>query len=403
MKTFAYTIIDLNNAIHRGTIRSWTKHRAAKRLAESGGAVVTLMRAPGQTRFWQSLRVRLVSRVDRILFFRNLMTMLKAGLNMPEALASSREQTNNPLLQQAIVEAERSVLAGQSLSSALAKYPKIFSPVSVSLVRIGERGGKLVDTLTVLVRQQEEDYRLLRKIRNALVYPTLIVVTMIAMVTLMMIVVIPRIALVYEEAGASLPVYTAALITISHFMADNILYLVTAVVVFILAWRYRLQASPGFRLAVHRLHLRLPLVGPVIKKLNLTMISRSLQMLIRAGLSIDDSLILTSGVASNAVYQRALTAAVPFVKRGVKLTDIFKGTPELYLPLFQKMVSTGEETGNLDDMFDHVATYFDEDIQHWTTNLSSLIEPILLLLTGVVVGGVAFTVIYPLWNFANIL
>lgn len=401
MTTFEFTIIDVENAIQRGYVRGWTKKHASKQIKKDGISIVTLTKVRKQTSFLRSI-FKHVSRIDRIVFLRNLMTMMRAGLNLTEALASSRDQSNNPTMKRIISETEKAVQSGQTLSFALSKYPKVFSEVTMAMIRIGERSGKLVETLEFLVKQQEGDYQLLRKIRNALVYPAMIVATMIAIVIVMMIAVIPKIALIYQEASASLPFFTAALISISTFIASKGIYVAAGIIAFILLFRYSLHSSPKFRRIIHRLLLRLPLFGLVIKKLNLTMISRSLSMLARAGFSIDEGILLASQVAGNMTYQEALKATIPFVKRGVRLTDVFKGKPDLFLSLFHKMVITGEETGCLDDMFDHVAKYYDDDIQHWTANLSTLIEPVLLLLTGVVVGGLAFAILYPLWNFANI-
>lgn len=402
MTTFEYTIIDLENVIHRGSVRAWTKRHANRQITQDGVTVVTVSRVQALDKFWRRL-FRRISRIDRIVLFRNLVTTMRAGLNLTEALAATREQTTNPLVKRVIAEAESAVLSGQPFSTALGRYPKLFSPVTVSMIRLGERGGKLIESLDFLVNQQEGDYRLVRKIRNALVYPTLIIATMILIVTVMMIVVIPKIAQIYGDAGVNLPFYTAALIAVSHFLAHYGLYFAAGIVLLGLWFRFELRSSFSFRVFIHRIIIRLPIIGLVVKKLNLAMISRSLHMLIRAGVSLDESLVLAGGVASNEQYRRAMRAAQPFVRRGVGLSDIFKNNPELFLPLFQRMVMTGEETGKLDDMFSHISRYYDDDIQYWATNVSTLIEPILLLLTGVVVGSVAFAIIFPLWNLANVI
>jgi type IV pilus assembly protein PilC len=402
MPTFEYTVIDLRNAVYRGYVRGWTKSQASKQLDQPGLSIVTLARVRTKFPLWRQL-FRRVAKIDKIIFLRNLMTMLRAGLNITEALASSREQSANPYMKRIIAEAEKAVLAGQTLSSALAKHPNIFSPVVVAMIQIGERGGRLVDSLEYLVKQQEGDYQLWRRIRNALVYPLMIIVTMILIIIIMMIFVIPKIAAIYDEAGASLPFYTAALVAISHFVAHNILFLVGGVILFIIVVNSELRSSQRFRKGVHFINLHIPAIGTAIKKLNLAIIARSLHMLARSGFSIDEGLMLVSQAASNVTYQQALRNSIPYVKRGVQLSDIFKGQPEIFLPLFQKMVKTGEETGYLDDMFSHIAKYYDDDLQHWSTNLSTMIEPLLLLITAVVVGSVAFAIIFPLWNFANIL
>ncbi|MFA6099235.1 MAG: type II secretion system F family protein [Patescibacteria group bacterium] len=402
MANYEYSVIDSDNVIHRGNIRCWFKRQANKQLQREGISVVTLARVRVQYSRWRKI-FRHISRIDKIIFYRNLMTMMRAGLNLNEALASSREQSANPYMKRVIAEAEKSVLAGQPLSDALNRYPKLFPQAAVAMIRLGEHSGKLIETLSFLVQQQEGDFRMLRKIRNALVYPTLIICTMVGIVIIMMIFVIPKISQIYVDAGAPLPIYTRILVNVSMFLASNGVYVAAALLLLVVCLRAWLSRSKKFRLFVHRLMLRLPIFGEIIKKVNLAMAARSLHMLTKSGVSVDESLVLTSGTVSNLVYQQVFREAVPFVRRGVTISQILKGKPTLFLPLFSKMVMTGEETGNLDDMFSHAAKYYDEDVQHWSTNVSTLIEPIMLLGTAVVVGGVALAIIYPLWNFANII
>ncbi|MFH1535061.1 MAG: type II secretion system F family protein [Patescibacteria group bacterium] len=402
MRNFEYTLIDLENTIHRGLVRGWRKKKITKQLSNQGNSVVTLVKINNKNAIWQGM-FRYISRIDRIVFMRSLMTMMKAGLNLPDALASSREQNSNPNMKRIIADFEKAVNSGKTLSSALEKYKNVFSPVTIAMIRIGEHGGKLVETLEFLATQQESDYKLLRKIRNALVYPVLIFVTMIVIVVIMMIVVIPRIATIYSDVSADLPIFTRALIAISNFVVSYGLYLAAGLIIFVFAFRMSVKYSEKFKKTIHRVILRLPMIGVVAKKLNLAMISRSLHMLTKSGVSIDQSLILASNAASNVVYRDAIKSGEVFVRRGVSLSDVFKGNPALFLPLFQKMISTGEKSGYLDDMLHHSAKYYDDDIQNWSENLSTLIEPVLLLITGVLVGGLALAVMYPLWNFANVL
>jgi len=402
MFTYEFTALDFSNAIQRGVVRAWSKDHAAEQLSRNRLAVVTIIRTRSQRSLFDWTK-RGVSRMDKILFTRNLMTMMKAGLTFTDALASASEQTDRPFLRQVIRDAERSVAAGQPFSTVLDRYPKTFPSVYRAMVRIGERSGKLVDVLGFLTRQMESDYRLVRKIRNALAYPTLILVTMIAMVVLMMLLVIPKIASVYEESSVQMPVFTRGLIGVSHFFVNQWPFALGAIVIVTAGYLTLMQTSIRFRSAVHRSWLRFPGFGLVIKKVNLAVVSRSLGMMMHSGLSIDEAIALAAPAASLVPYQQAVAGSAPFVRRGVQLSDVLKGNPELFLPVFRKMVATGEQTGNLDDMLQHAARYYDEDVEHWTSNVSSYIEPVLLLLTGLVVGSIAVAVLYPLWNFANVI
>ncbi len=402
MFTFEYTLIDASNALHKGVIRAISKKHAAHKLVAPDYSLVTL-RKTIRLPFWNRAFLHRVSPMDRIVFTRNLMTMLHAGLTITDALASSREQASNTYLKRIILDAEKCIAAGEPLSNVLGRYPRVFAQSYIAMIRIGERGGKLVQVLQYLTTEMENDLRLRRKIRGALVYPSMILVTMVVMIVLMMLFVIPRVEMIYEESNVSLPLFTAALVSISNFVAHYGAYLLAILVALYVVFKSEMRRSLALRRSVHRLLLRLPLIGPLTKKINLTIISGSLSMLTHAGLSIDEGLQLAGRAATNVLYQEAIQRAVPFIKRGVQLSVIFKGSPELFLPVFSRMVVTGEQTGNLDDMFAHVSAYYDEDISNWTSNMSSMLEPILLVITGVVIGAVVFAIIFPLWNFANII
>ncbi len=402
MSTYEYTALDFSNVVQRGLIKGSNRSRVQRRLERNNLTVVTLSKivAPSRVRH---LIQRRVSSMDRALFTRNLMTMMRAGLTFTDALASCKDQTSNPALKRIIGEIEQSVMSGQPLSAAFDRYPSVFPSVFRAMVRVGERGGKLIDVLEFLARQQEGDMRLIRRIKSAIAYPTLIIITMCAMVVLMMLFVIPNISAIYDEANVALPLTTRTLIATSHWTVSYGAYALVGIIALIIGLKVLIRKSVTFRMFVHKRALSLPLVGTVTKKIDLVIISRSLGMLSHAGVSFDESLGLTSSVAHNALYQRALSTAKTFVRRGVKLRDVFKGNPELFLPVFYKMLVTGEQTGNLDDMFERVARYYDDDIQQWTSNLSTYLEPILLLCTATVVAGIVAAVMLPLWNFANVI
>lgn len=402
MSTFEYTALDLSNVIRHGIVKGWTRNNAQRLLERNELTIVTLAKVAAKHTKRRSI-FRHVTKMDRMLFTRNLMTMMRAGLTLTEALASCREQTSNSTLYRIIEDAERSVVAGQSLSSVFMRHEYAFPAVFRAMIHMGERGGKLVDVLEYLARQQEQDIRLTRKIRTALAYPTLILTTMVTMVVLMMLFVIPKIAGVYEESGATLPLATRILITASSFIVRYGAYILIGVVAVGIIARILVKKSSRVRMALHKFSLTLPIIGTVFKKVELVIISRSLAMLTHAGISFDEALGFTSTIAHNMLYQKAMTAAQQFVRRGVKLRDVFKGNPELFLPVFYKMVVTGEQTGNLDEMFDRIGQYYDEDVQHWTSNLTTYIEPLLLLGTAGIVAGIAAAILIPLWNFTNVI
>ena len=329
--------------------------------------------------------------------------MISASMSISEALTSSREQSGNPALKKAIAEIERRVQSGQTLAAGLASYPKFFPEEYVAMIKVGERSGKLIDVLQFLTAKLERDYQMIRKVRNAMVYPAIILVFMVAMVAVMMLFVIPRVASVYDEAKVPLPVYTRMLVATSDFVSMYIWYIAAGIAALAIGFDVAMHKWLGLRRFVHRLVLRLPMIGMVIKKVNLVVISRTLSMLLKSGLTIDVALLLTANTTRNTIYREMLQAAEPFVARGVRLTDVFNGSPELFPPVFLRMIATGEQTGNLDAMFGNIAQYYQDDIEHWSTNFSSVIEPFLISFVGIIVGAIAVAILFPLWNFVNVI
>lgn len=399
---YEYTALNPANAILRGELAAWSKRAAAKKLRQEKLIIVTLRRLPS-TRRWRNPLTRTVSTMDRILFTRNLMTMLKAGMNLLEALASSREQTNNQILKHVIFTCEQLIQSGQPLSSAFRKYPAVFSSEYIAIVTIGERSGKLVEVLEYLTKKMEDEYRLLRRIRQALTYPTIIFITMLLIVSIMVLFVIPKVSFIYHDAGVALPLLTRVLLQISTFLGRYFLPGFVVILAIGLIFNILLLRWIALRRLVDRAALHLPLFGIIIKKLNVAMVSRSLSMLLQAGITIDRALLLAGDTTRNLTYRYSLRAAEPLVSRGVHLADIFRGQPQLYLPVFQRMVSTGEVTGNLEHMLANVAKYYDDDLEYWAANISSTIEPVMIVSVAVVVAGIAVAILFPLWNLVNVI
>ncbi|MFA6511899.1 MAG: type II secretion system F family protein [Patescibacteria group bacterium] len=402
MTTYTYTALTLENAIERGTIQGWTRAHAAKKMHHTGLTTVRLdkMTAKHKTR---RLFRRGVSQMDRIIFTRNMMTMLRAGLPLTESLATMKQQTDHPRMQMIIQDIITTVEHGQPMSMSLNHFPHVFSGLYRAMVLVGERSGKLIEALEFLLKQQEGNLRIMRKIRNALLYPILILITMIGIVIMMMLFVIPRVAEIYADSSVSLPFFTQLLIDTSTFMATYGAYALAILILFVFIAKREVHHLPRVQRQLHKIQLALPLIGTVLQKVNIALISRSLAMLAKAGVSLDQALLLTANSAPNVLYREALQHGGSLVRRGVSLTDIVEGNPAIYLPVFRRMVGTGEKTGHLDDMFTNLARYYDEDLEQWSENVATLLEPILLIIAGVVVGGLAFAVFFPLWNFVNVI
>ncbi len=402
MTHYDYTALQFDNTILRGQVAAWTKRGATSALRKQHLTVVTVRPTPTTSK-WRKYLPTHVSSFDRIVFTRNLLTMLKAGMTISEALASTREQMSNIGFQKIISSIEQSIQAGQPMSAGLKRAPGVFNAEYVAIITIGERSGKLVDVLAYLSKKLEDEHRLLRRIRQALTYPAIILVTMLIIVSIMVLFVIPRISTIYVDAGVKLPLMTRILLAISTFLSHYFLPIFFVLLGLVLIFDLVMQRSPKVRKIIHRQLLNIPVFGLMLKKLNIAMVSRSLSMLLQSGVPIDRSLLLAADTAQNASYRDALQWAEPLVSRGVHLTDVFRGRQDLFLPVFQRMVTTGEKSGNLDTMFANVAGYYDEDLEYWAANISSTIEPIMIVSVAVVVGCIAVAILFPLWNLVNVI
>lgn len=341
-----------------------------------------------------------VSLDEKVLLTRNLGAMLDAGLTISRALGVMERQSKNPRLKNVLGAMIADVKGGATFSFALAKFPAVFSSLLVSMVKAGEESGKLAESLRVVSQQMERSSNLTKKIRGALIYPSIVVIAMIGIGILMLIYVVPTLAATFEEAGAKLPATTQAIITVSNFLVSNTLLaiggFVAAVTVLIMAAK-----SPQGRYALNWFFLRMPVIRGLIMETYSARTARTLSSLLSSGVDFIYSLTITREVVGNPFYQKVLAEAEAAVGKGEGISKTLTKYPNLYPPMVAEMVAVGEETGRLAELLKETASFYEDSVEQQTKDLSTIIEPVLMVLIGAGVGFFAISMIAPIYSLSN--
>lgn len=346
--------------------------------------------------------IRGVPLSEKMLFSRNLAVMISSGIPLVRSLSVLLRQTKSPFLKNAIEAIRIDIEKGSRFSNALARHPKIFSPLYSSMVQAGEATGKLDETLELLSDQLEKEHELKSRIKGALLYPAVIIIALVGIGILMMVMVVPNLKAVFEDLGTELPPTTRAIILLSDALRFYWWAFVGALPVIIVGLKFFLDSSTGKR-AMAWLLLHIPLFSGLVKKINNASFARTLGSLIAGGVPILKSLQITSRTLGNVYYQEAVLEAENKVKKGEKLYTILEQYPHLYTPLVIEMVQVGEETGKLSDLLRRIAEFYEGEVYEITKNLSTIIEPVLMLFIGGAVGFFAISIMQPIYGMMGSL
>ncbi len=340
-----------------------------------------------------------VSFNDVVNLTRQLSTMINAGLQIQEVITLLRSQSNNPALSEILTKISRDIQGGGTLSSALAKYPKQFSQIYLALVKAGESSGTLDKVLLRLADNLEKDQEFRGKVKGAMVYPAIITVAMVAVFAVLMTVVVPKLTELYVDFEAELPLSTRILQAISNFMVHFWWALLIVIVVggkLFQKW----IASPVGKPFWDAFVLRIPLFGQLQKQIILVEFTRTLGMLVGAGVHILDSLNILTDSLTNIHYQNALKDIAKKVEKGFPLGALFAQYP-IFPPILAQMVKVGEETGKMDESLLKLSTYFERESDQTVKGLTTAIEPLIMIVLGVGVGFIVFAIITPIYNLTT--
>lgn len=394
---FNYQARTKTGEIQSGTVEASTRE-AAFDVLKGHGLYVTILEPAGVPFYARRLKIfQIITRKDIVLLSRQLAIMFKSRVPLVETFQTIASQTRKPNFREKILKIAEEVEGGTSLSKALSLYPKIFSPFYISMVRSGEASGKLTDVFMYLAEYLEKEHQFRGKIKGAMIYPIFIIFVFIAVVSVIMVFVIPQLAEVLKEAGRELPLLTRAVIGTSEFLRNYgiIVILVFLFLVFII---YRLTKTEIGKEFLGRYLLKMPLIGSFLKKLYLARFALNLSTLISGGLPIAQALQISGEVVGNEVYQEIIAETKDEVKKGETISSVLEKYPEFIFPLFYQMIVVGEKTGTLDSSLMNVVDFYQLDVDRTLDSLVKLLEPICIILLGGLVAGLMASVLMPLYS-----
>ncbi len=402
---FQYRAVDNAGAESAGEREALDRFALARALkSESGLTLVETKekKATGGGSFMDKLNA-LFSRVkikDQIIFAGSLSAMLGAGLSLSRALAVMERQTGNKNFKKIISDVAERVSRGSTLSKALATYNKIFPPVFIAMVAAGEESGNLAGSLETARQQLAKSHDLRRKVKGAMIYPAIIVSVIIVIGILMMIFLVPQLTSLFKDLEVDLPLSTRIVVWTSDFLSTHTLSFVLVFLALVVAsWR-GLKTRAGKNLFT-RVAMKAPAVSTIIKNLNAAVTMRTLSSLVSAGVSLVEAITITTEVIQNPFYREVLKQAVEKIQKGSALSVVFKEHEDIYPILVGEMAEVGEETGNLTGMLLKGATFFEDEVEQATKNLSTLIEPALMVLIGIAVGFFAVSMLGPMYSLSD--
>ena len=401
--TYAYRVRDRQGRMLGGTLEADSQDAVAGRLRQLGYAPISIeaekraglkteMRLPG------SGQVKLK---DLALFSRQFATMINSGLSLLRALAILGDQATNRRLGEVIGQVRAEVEKGNSLSAAMAQHPKIFNRLYVAMVRAGEIGGFLDQVLVKVAEAFEKEVTLRGKIRSAMTYPVVVFSMVIMIVSAMLIFIVPTFKSLYTSLGGTLPLPTRMLIGASDILKKWFPLLVLLIGVLVFAFR-KWKATPAGRYRVDQFKLKVKVFGPLFHKTALSRFSRTLATLIRSGVPILQALEIVGETVNNGVISRAIKDVQDSVREGESLATPLSRHPT-FPPMVVQMMAVGEETGDLDTMLTKVGDFYDQEVEAAVASLTSMIEPLLIAVMGVAVGGMVISLYLPLFSIINLV
>lgn len=345
-------------------------------------------------------RIGTVPLKEKLFFAQNLRIMLHSGISLSQGIDILIRQTKNKRFKYIVEDIQQMVEKGTSFADSLKRHPKIFNDLFINIIRAGEASGQLENTLRQLELQMKKDYDLIHKVKGALTYPIVVIVAMVGVMIATVTFVIPKISLLFEDVNASLPLPTKILIAVSNFMVHYGWALFIATIFAIFFFIRFIRTERGKKIW-HKILLKLPIIGPIIKKINLARFSRTLSSLLKTDIPIVESFRITAKTVGNYYYQSTLKRAAHDLKKGSSITSTLEGQEKLFPPLIHQMIMVGEESGSLDEILENLAIFYEDDVDQTMENFSSVIEPLLILLLGVGVGAIAISVIMPIYSLTQ--
>ncbi len=398
MPTYVYKGRSRLNGAVSGELAAQSPEELTNLLRKQGILVTSVQRKLLQ------VRLNFLSRVrgsDLTTFTQQFATMINAGLPIMQCLQTLGEQTTRQNFRDIIAQVADFVQGGKTLAESLAQHPKVFNALYVHMVEAGELGGKLDGILLRLAGYLEKANSLKRKIRGALVYPGLISLVAVGGTIFMLTTIVPTFAKLFEEFGGTLPLPTRVVLAISDMLQSSFLWILGFLVALVLGMRHAYRTKSG-RYHIDKMLLKIPIFGNLLRKTAISRFSRTLGTLLSSGVAILDSLSITAKTAGNMVVQEAVRGARDRIAEGQTISEPLKES-QVFPPMVTQMVAVGERTGQLDSMLTKIADFYEEQVDVAVAALTSVLEPIIVIFMGVIVGGILVAMYLPMFDLINVI
>jgi type IV pilus assembly protein PilC len=399
MPSFAYVARETATGREiRNSVEAGTEQAAIAALLNRNLLVVSIQEKIGKKGKTSGGRVNLA---DLVMFTRQLATMIDAGLAMVQSLQALADQTTNKVMRDVIRDVCTRVEGGDSFSEALQKHPKAFSRLYVCMVAAGEKGGLLAEILARLAVYLENSARLRKKVKSALMYPITVTVVAILITIFLLVKVVPVFGEIFSSFGAELPAPTKFLVNLSHIVQKWLLVILLGGGGGVYGWFYFIKTVPGRRFW-DTYRIKLPIFGAIAHKICLARFTRTLASLVRSGVPILEVLQIVSQTVGNVVMEKAIKTAATDIERGESISTAL-GRHPIFPNMIIRMITAGEQTGKIDNMLERISDFLDEEIETTLSGLTALIEPLLIVFLGVVVGGMVICMFLPIFKMPEIV
>jgi type IV pilus assembly protein PilC len=399
MKKFNYQAKDTStNKVVKATVQADSETAAAKLLIAQGFTPLDIQEIDENGSFIGRLTNRITTK-DKVVFTRQLATLIGAGLPLSQSLHTVLEQTENKRLQSVIGDIVASVEGGKSLSESFSKHPEVFDTVFLALITAGETSGTLDESLNRVAAQQEKDAATMSKIRGALTYPIIVLVVIFAVLGFMLFTVVPQVQKLYHDLKKTLPFLTQIMVSAADFFAHFWWLVIIVVGIGIYFFMQYLKTEGGIHFK-DNFKLNVPIFGTMFRKLYMARFARTGQTLLSTGVAMLDMLRITSDAVNNSIIARSIDRAAEKVKGGKALSTALK--PEDYiLPLVPQMIKIGEQSGKIDEMMGKTAKVYEDELDEEINAISTAIEPILMVVLAIVAGGMVAAILLPIYTLVN--
>jgi len=397
MPKYSFLATSSEGKTEKGILEAKDEFELAKILKERKLILIKAEKLKEKRKFQIFLPSLGVPLSEKMFFTRNLKIMISAGVPLPRAILNLSQQTRSKRFKIILEKISERIVKGEKFSDAISLFPQIFNEFYQNMIKVAEETGRLEDVLEILARQMERENELRSKIKGAMIYPAVIVFALIGVGILMLVFVVPKLSETFKELGVQLPLTTRIVIFLGTFLEKNFLFLFFSLIFLIFLFLQFLRTKIGKRI-FDKISLSLPIFSSLVKKSNSASTARSLSSLISAGVSLPRALEITANTLGNVFYKEALFSCAEKVRKGGKLSESLRPYQKIYPLTLISMIEVGEETGETSEVLSKIADFYESEVSDAAKNLTSVIEPVLMLIIGAAVGFFAISMVQPMYS-----